>query len=170
MRDCSRNENVAPPVKKSMAVARECSVCKELFDDVKAQERAIENLPDPPQVDGVNEIEKRLEKLKRFNKKWLVDRKVGATAKESKVEVKIAKANPKVFGNAKVNVSVAAGKIKENAGANCHDVDTIVMNENILDMDANGSTKSHDINDVMYKQVHCTESNKDRVDNYKGRG
>ena len=97
LKESSRDENVAPPPNKSMVGARECSKCKELFDDVKAQERAIENLPDPPQVDGVNEIEKRLEKLKRFNKKWLVDRKVSATVKESKVEVKIAKANPKVF-------------------------------------------------------------------------
>ena len=178
LKESSRDENVAPPPNKSMVGAHECSECKDkntvpsvkkVFDNVKAQERAIENLPDPPQVDDLNDIERRLKKLKKFNTKRLVDRKDG----ERKVEVKIAKGNPEVFEKNlpvvdKVNVTVAAGKTKENAGTS-GDVDTIVKNANIFDMNVKGSTKSQD-NDMnmMYKQVHGGETYEDRVDSDKG--
>ena len=123
LKESSRDENVAPPPNKSMVGAHECSECKDknrvpsvkkVFDNVKAQERAIENLPDPPQVDDLNDIERRLKKLKKFNTKRLVDRKDG----ERKVEVKIAKGNPKVFEKNlpvvdKVDVIVAAEKQKK---------------------------------------------------------
>ena len=94
---------------------RKCSKCedkntvpnvKELFDNVKAQEDAIENLPEPPQVEDVDEIERRLENLKKFNKKSQI--KKGEGKKKAK---------------------------KENAGINSNDVDSIdvkVLNDKLM--------------------------------------
>ena len=41
---------------------------KEIFDAARAQEVAIENIPEPPCVD---EIEEKLERLKKFNRRFL---------------------------------------------------------------------------------------------------
>ena len=94
---------------------RKCSKCednntvpnvKELFDNVKAQGDAIENLPEPPQVEDVDEIERRLENLKKFNKKSQI--KKGEGKKKAK---------------------------KDNAGINSNDVDSIdvkVLNDKLM--------------------------------------
>ena len=68
---CSRKEeNVAPSMKK-------------LFDAARAQEILIENLPVPLEVD---EIEEKLERLKKFNKNLLEDKNETAAKEDIKVK------------------------------------------------------------------------------------
>ena len=70
-KECSgKCENLASPV-------------KEMFDAVKAQELMIENLPEPLEVD---EIEEKLESLKKFNQRLLDDENKGANEKDAKHE------------------------------------------------------------------------------------
>lgn len=54
---------------------------KEMFDAARKQELVIESLPDPPQDD----LEKRLSKLKKFNRRLLDDKKVKIAECEAEV-------------------------------------------------------------------------------------
>ena len=100
---------------------------QEIFEAARAQETIAENLPEPPQE--VDEIEKRLEKLKKFNKKWLMNSKVGSAANKRKDKVKNAECE-------------TADKMQE-VGTNGNDVNTIEKVEDIFDMDVNENTESY---------------------------
>merc|ERR1711888_288546 len=54
---------------------------EEMFDAARKQELVIESLPDPPQDD----LEKRLSKLKKFNRRLLDDKKVKIAECEAEV-------------------------------------------------------------------------------------
>ena len=55
---------------------------KEMFDAAKAQELLVENMPEPPQED---EIEEKLERLKKFNKKFTDKKNENYAKMESQV-------------------------------------------------------------------------------------
>ena len=67
-----KDKILAPPVRK-------------VFDAVRAQELVLENLPEPPLDD---EIEQKLERLKKFNKKPQI-KKCEGKKKAKKVKVKV---------------------------------------------------------------------------------
>ena len=56
---------------------------REIFDSAKAQEITIENIPEPPQDD--DDIEKRLEELREFNKRLLDEKNAKAKAIEIRI-------------------------------------------------------------------------------------
>ena len=67
---------------------------REIFDEAKAQEMTIENIPEPPQED--DEIEKKLEELREFNKRLLDDKNSKTVGKKIKEKVKIHEGKIKV--------------------------------------------------------------------------
>ena len=94
-------------------------VVKDMFDDAKAQELLIENLPEPPEV---SEIEEKLESLKKFNKKLLNVKKKGAAGKDSMYEVS------KVQSDKTKNVV----KVNENADTKGNDVEKRVNEKKMI--------------------------------------
>ena len=112
MKECcsKQDENLAPSV-------------KELFDAAKAQEFIIENIPEPPDVD---EIEEKLERLKKFNKKFLNNSNAQAVS-------------DKVKSDKTKNVK----KSDKNVGTNGNDVEMIEekKDENFFEMNENKITE-----------------------------
>ena len=95
---------------------------KEMFDAVKAQELMIANLPEPPKTD---EIESKLDRLKKFNKKLIDDKSEASVLEDSIVKDKM------------VDYKVKDEKVKKNIDAEVNDVEKILnkKKEDIFDMD-----------------------------------
>ena len=138
----SKVENLAPSV-------------QEIFDAVKAQELILENLPEPPDVD---EIEVKLERLKKFNKKLLNDRKIRERVKIRKDEVK--KVDNKVSTTNANDVKM----IKETRDDNFFDIyeyeSTESYGENDEEASTNGAIKEYN-DEVVDVIVHETSENED---------
>ena len=97
---------------------------REIFDSAKAQEITIENIPEPPQDD--DDIEKRLEELREFNKR-LLDEK---NAKAKAIEIRI-----------RDEVEINEGKTKVKA----------VKTEDVTEGDKNDNAKGNDVEIVKEK-------------------
>ena len=95
---------------------------KEMFDAARKQEIVIESLPDPPQDD----LQKRLSKLKKFNKRLLDDKKV-----------KIVECEAEILENGVPKVVTKSVKVTENE---------VVMKEMRGNNDNNYHDKSLKIN------------------------
>ena len=138
----SKVENLAPSV-------------QEIFDAVKAQELILENLPEPPDVD---EIEVKLERLKKFNKKLLNDRKIRERVKIRKDEVK--KVDNKVSTTNANDVKM----IKETRDDNFFDIYEYESTESYGESDeeasTNGAIKEYN-DEVVDVIVHETSENED---------
>merc|ERR1719431_1836874 len=82
----------------------------------------IENLPEPPKTD---EIESKLKRLKKFNKKLIDDKCEASVLEDSKVKDKM------------VDNKAKDKKVEKNIDAQVNDVEKIVnkKNEDTFDMD-----------------------------------
>ena len=108
-----------------------------MVDAARKQELVIESLPDPPQDD----LDKRLSKLKKFNKRLLDDKKV-----------KIAECDAEILENGVPKVVTKRVKVTENENE-------VVMKE----MRGNNDNNYHDKTEVLVDKISDGNNSKKHI-------